>query len=187
MKLLFGLVRFVVTGFLAATLLTIARDRMVQRDPRQRRFLEGHAPDPRPDGMCRGWLDGSPIKVSWRGKQFNAAAATGINVLARQDGESTVTKYPFRTWTGPGLKDPDIEVLKIDYDLPTNPLWLRAILDEVVEVEPGLYLGKLHSRFFPGFPLSLGFFWLQSSRVESEEPAEPNAAETPADSGNVAA
>ena len=40
--------------------------------------------------------------------------------------------------------DPDRETLKIDYDSDANPgLLIRDILDELVEVVPGAYLGKV--------------------------------------------
>lgn len=38
---------------------------------------------------------------------------------------------------------PGTAVLRIDYDLEENPAWpVRLVLDEVVEVEPGLLLGQ---------------------------------------------
>ena len=48
----------------------------------------------------------------------------------------------FSTTVGPGALDPGIEVLRIDYDLPGNAPPFRRILDELVEVEPGVYLGQ---------------------------------------------
>jgi hypothetical protein len=33
-------------------------------------------------------------------------------------------------------------VLRIDYDLPENPPLLRRIVDELVAVQPGVYLGQ---------------------------------------------
>jgi hypothetical protein len=48
----------------------------------------------------------------------------------------------FATSAGPGALDPGVEVLRIDYDLPGNAPIFRRILDELVEVEPGVYLGQ---------------------------------------------
>ena len=42
----------------------------------------------------------------------------------------------------PGRLDPGVEVLRIDYDLPENPPLLRRIVDELVAVQPGVYLGQ---------------------------------------------
>jgi hypothetical protein len=63
---------------------------------------------------------------------------------------------------GPGALDPDLEVLKIDYDFEANPgLLIRRILDELVQVGRGVYLGKvlfrLGGRFHP-----IGFFSLEA-------------------------
>ena len=53
--------------------------------------------------------------------------------------------YPFRTHLGSGVIDRDRQVLKIDYNVPANPFRLiRRVLDELVEVAPGYYLGKAH-------------------------------------------
>ena len=68
-------------------------------------------------------------------------------------------RYPFRTEVGPGLADP-VQVMKIDYDIPENPLWLRSILDEIVQVGPNHYLGKVHLRFGP-MHATVGYFELR--------------------------
>jgi hypothetical protein len=65
----------------------------------------------------------------------------------RDDRPGLVSAYPFATSSGPGVIDRDREVLKIDYDLPTNRFGpIRRVLDELVEVAPGYYLGKAHLR-----------------------------------------
>ena len=69
--------------------------------------------------------------------------------------------YPFKTYFGPGLRDHGVETMKIDYQLPTVPFYARPILDEIVEVSPGKYLGKIHYRLIPGFPFTIGYFWLE--------------------------
>ena len=43
----------------------------------------------------------------------------------------------FKTYQAKGLRDPEVDVLRIDYELPGNPFWLRRITDgDVVEVKP---------------------------------------------------
>jgi hypothetical protein len=98
--------------------------------------------------------------LPWLGKRFDAPAQTGENVFdmsAYRTGER-LTPAAYRAWwpedvssyralrfrTSPqsGLLDPGVEVLRIDYDLPENPPPLRRITDEVVAVQPGVYLGQ---------------------------------------------
>src|SRR5207248_10983359 len=69
--------------------------------------------------------------------------------------------FPFRNRVAPGEVDPDVEVYKIDYDFETNPGFIiRRILDELVEVDDGMYLGKILFRTSRGFH-PIGFFTLQ--------------------------
>jgi hypothetical protein len=54
------------------------------------------------------------------------------------------------------------EVLKIDYDLDSNPrLSIRRVLDELVQVAPGEYLGKAHLRWWWGAWQTVAFFTLR--------------------------
>ncbi len=124
----------------------------VQHDKREAIFLKGTFPDPLPNGFYNGTID---RKVSWHGKKFNSLKAEGINVF--DNGE----KYSFITYEGKGLADKNLEVLKIDYNISGNPFWLKFILDEIVQITPNQYLGKLHIRLIPGLPFSLGYFWLK--------------------------
>ncbi len=74
----------------------------------------------------------------WRGKSFHADSATegeGINrVVLLGD------KYPFDTRVDPSAIDGD-PCIFLDYDLPENPFFIRAIRDELRQVGPDLYLG----------------------------------------------
>jgi hypothetical protein len=98
--------------------------------------------------------------LPWLGKRFDAAAGTGENVFdmsAYRAGER-LTPAPYRAWwpeddssyralrfrtsVAPGRLDPGVEALRIDYDLPENPPLLRRIVDELVAVQPGVYLGQ---------------------------------------------
>jgi hypothetical protein len=104
-------------------------------------------------GLFRLWLP-------WLGKRFDAASARGENVFdlsAYRAGER-LTPPAYRAWwpedvssyralrfttsAGAGRLDPGVEVLRIDYDLPENPPLLRRVVDEVVAVQPGVYLGQ---------------------------------------------
>jgi hypothetical protein len=64
--------------------------------------------------------------------------------------------------------------MKIDYDSEENPrLLIRDILDELVQVVPGAYLGKILLRRAETWRL-LGYFALQPAEVAPQE--EPVAA-----------
>jgi hypothetical protein len=122
--------------------------------------------------LVRAWLP-------WQGKTFDPGARRGDNVFTRDslplarvlwpfyrdyrdDTPGTYRAFPFRTFTGPGLADPDRQVLKIDYDLAANPrLTIRRVLDELVQVAPGEYLGKAHLHWWWGRWQTVAFFTLK--------------------------
>jgi hypothetical protein len=102
--------------------------------------------------------------MPWLGKTFDASRRRGDNIFTqdsyllarlfnpfyggfRTDKPGTYRGFAFRTYMAPGLTDPDRQVLKIDYDLKDNlALTVRRVLDELVQVEDNLYLGKAHVR-----------------------------------------
>lgn len=131
------------------------RDFWSRRSPNQARFNQGAIPQPMPDGDYKGSVNG--YSGSWIGKTFDAKTATGRNRMQAPQGIEL--KYPFRTWIGPGVADA-VQVVKIDYDIPENPMWLRGILDEIVQVEPNHFLGKVHLRLGPAH-LTVGYFELR--------------------------
>jgi hypothetical protein len=109
---------------------------------------------------------GADALLHWQGKRFDRAQAAGVNVFAGaarpllgvfmpsyraydREPPDRLLGFRFRTYAGPGLADPDRQVLKIDYDFAENPAWnVRRVLDELVELAPGYYLGKAHLRQF---------------------------------------
>lgn len=133
-------------------------------------FARGRVPDPPPDGRMRGTLlhmtlgpAGAilgPGAAIWLGKRFHAEHATGENVFDSRvhtlgrlltpsayraswpEDSRSYRALPFATSPGAGALDPGVEVLRIDYDLPGNAPVFRRILDELVELEPGVYLGQ---------------------------------------------
>lgn len=143
---------------LAIMVLGFIRTFMVNRSDEQDVFMAGTMPAPLPDGFYAGQAE--PFQGGWKGKKFDRAKNIGINVFGTRSGDDRLL-YPFKTWQGKGLRDEEKDVLKIDYDLDENPFWLRPVLDEVVQVEPGVLLGKLHYRGIPGFPLTVTFFRLE--------------------------
>ena len=129
-----------------------------EHSPEQTLFLSGTLPSPSPDGLYLGVV--SVHKVSWLGKKFNSVGSTGINVF--DDGKGgQVDKYSFVTSVGNGIRDKNLNVLKIDYNISSNPFWLRFVLDEIVQTATSTYLGKLQLLIIPKFPLTITYFKLQ--------------------------
>jgi len=73
-----------------------------------------------------------PKRIVWPGYRDEEAAGPGM-----------FTTYRFTTWSGPSPFTPGVTTFKIDYDLPESPRFLiRSILDEVVRIDDGLFLGQ---------------------------------------------
>lgn len=117
--------------------------------------------------------------MPWQGKTFDTRRDYGDNIFDRSsyglarvfwpfyrhyidDGAQTYRAFAFRTSVGPGLMDPDVSVLRIDYDLPENPApSIRRVLDELVEIGDGYYLGKAHLKWWWGRWQTVAFFTLR--------------------------
>ena len=120
--------------------------------------------------------------LPWKGKSFGAATFSGDNIFTRDslllahvywpfyrgyvdDSPETYRAFAFRTYLAPGLADPDRQVLKIDYDLPVNPrATIARVLDEIVQVSDGIYLGKAHMHWWWGQWQLVAYFSL-SQRI----------------------
>lgn len=154
-------------------------------------FESGAPPDPAPDGLLRGRALTSTIAggidalgrrlgalyMPWLGKKFDAQTNEGVNVLAASALRPMKLLWPsyepvgtfidrveafrFKTRLDRGAVDPDLEVLKIDYDFEANPAFLiRRVLDELVRIDADLYLGKVLYRLKDEFR-PIGFFVLE--------------------------
>jgi hypothetical protein len=154
-------------------------------------FRGGAAPDPQPDGMHPGRLVTMSVTrptdavvrsiaglyMPWLGKSFDAETQSGINVLAAnartpmkalwprytpvREFADRIECFPFSTRIEGGAVDPELQVLKIDYDSEANPDFIiRRILDELVQVDDGLYLGKILFRTKHSWK-PIGFFSLE--------------------------
>lgn len=104
--------------------------------------------------------------LPWLGKTFDSSSQTGDNIFTKDsyflarlfnpfyrgffpDQSGTYRGFAFRTYMAPGLFDVDRTVLKIDYNLEENPaLTVRRVLDELVQLDENLYLGKAHVRWW---------------------------------------
>jgi len=153
---MFALIRFIFGVAFLLTLFGFARTWQLEHSNEQKVFAAGSVTNT-PDGLYKGSVHG--YSGSWQGKKFDAAHSRGINMFAGS-GDTKVEKYAFTTSLGKGARDTALDVIKIEYDIPENPWWLRPILDEIVETSPGHYLGKLQVRIIPGYPFTLAFFEL---------------------------
>jgi hypothetical protein len=117
------------------------------------------------------------LYMPWMGKKFDPQAKTGRNVLAKSALKpmklfwpayepigifvDRVEAFSFKTRIDPGAVDPGLRVLKIDYDFGANPSFIiRRVLDELVQIEEDLWLGKVLFRLRGEFH-QIGFFALE--------------------------
>jgi hypothetical protein len=153
---------YIVLGLVALILLLLiigfGRTWYVNHSADQARFTAGTLPNPLPEGLYKGSVAGP--KVAWLGKQFNTADSTGINLFSDGKG-GTYERYSFVSSVSKGLLDPNTSVVAIDYNIPSNPFWLRPVRDEIVQIAPSHYLGKLNVRILPGVTFTLVFFELE--------------------------
>jgi hypothetical protein len=149
LKTLLGIVILVFVFF-------FVRNWQVESSDQGKAFATSSAPVVKLEGFYKGGI-ALPIKVTWLGKKFDAKTQTGINVFDDGVGNQ-YDAYPFTTSVSTTSSS---SPLYIDYNQSANPFWLRPVVDELVEITPGQYLGKLTVRIIPGYPFSLGFFKLQ--------------------------
>lgn len=142
---LITVVSFVVVSLLGLTACSFHAERMPANDA----FKAGKVPAVALDGDYKGTFS---RKVSWQGKEFEAANNSGINNFENDQ------RYPFKTYEANSLKG-DQKVLKIDYSQPKNPLWLRGIVDELVQTGPDEYQGKVYAKLGP-LSFTLTYFQL---------------------------
>ena len=130
----------------------------------------------------------SRVWMPWRGKAFDASRSLGFNVITRgflgparliwplytrylYHGKSTFRAFPFQTSLASGTDGPETQVLKLNYDLDMNPRFIiRRMLDELVQVAPGCYLGKAYLRTRRGWK-QWAYFTLTGDPGLDQEPA----------------
>jgi hypothetical protein len=117
--------------------------------------------------------------MPWQGKTFDDANASGINRMtvssqlparllwplygmkdAPDDGKLA---FDFVTRVEPGKIDPKVDVLVIDYEpVSENPdMVIRQIRDELIELVPDTYLGRILFRLPRGRFSNIGYFALR--------------------------
>jgi hypothetical protein len=143
-------------------------------------FTRQHTYTP-PDGFYQGTAHVLFDKQTlWLGKSFDNANNLGFNIFTssgrkllkfmmplykgfNSNSDGNTNAFYFKTRTEPALKDAPLNVIKLDYDSPENPFIIRIILDEIVEVAPEQYLGKIHLKVLPGFYSTIGYFGLKKT------------------------
>lgn len=157
MHLFKKIIAILLGAFLLFIVLAFFQTYRVSKSPYQEQFTKGTAV------LAEGFYPGNAdfYTASWQGKTFDSHNQVGINNFGT--GQEATKKYPFTTSLGKGLKDQDLNVVKIDYNNGQNPFWLSPILDEIVQVAPNQYLGKIHYRLIPGLPFTLGYFKLEKT------------------------
>lgn len=128
----------------------------IRNNPNQKLFVGGKLPIPPLDGFYRG--SAFNFDGDWQGKRFEAANSNGVNVFKETDGR-LVERHRFKTYTSPGIQDP-IETFKLDYRVPGNIWWIKFFIDELVEITPGQYLGKIYLRPLGLIAIPTGYFKL---------------------------
>jgi hypothetical protein len=116
--------------------------------------------------------------MPWQGKSFDAAQSRGINLLTgstrwaakllwpryeTREAPNGRAAFEFETGIEPGRIEPAVDVLKIDYEpVESNPgLIIRQIRDELVELVPSTYLGRILWRQGDGGYTNIGYFALR--------------------------
>ncbi|KAA1251631.1 hypothetical protein F0Q45_03170 [Mycobacterium simiae] len=117
--------------------------------------------------------------MPWRGKRFDSKGHTGDNrmisgarlpskllwpLYKMKDSTDGKLAFDFKTYNDAGKADPGTQVMVIDYsEVEANPrLIIRSIRDELVEVVPGTYLGKILFRLPRDRYEMIGFFALRT-------------------------
>jgi hypothetical protein len=140
-------------------------------------ILEGH---PRGRMLSVRTLDHGPLSSAirafagsngfpWGGKSFRGRGETGEGVNRVHLG-GRHNLFPFHTRIGPSVLDGKPTVI-LNYDLPDNPGFIRAIHDEIREVDAGLFLGPAMWKTKNG-PVFVLWFALDT-RVQSDPIGHP--------------
>ena len=93
------------------------------------------------------------------------AVVRAITSLWMKDHVDGKLAFDFKTYVEAGKEDPDIDVMVIDYaDIEKNPkLIIRSVRDELVELVPSVYLGKILFKTDSGYT-KIGYFALRIPR-----------------------
>lgn len=103
------------------------------------------------------YLTNIPL-LPWKGKQFEAidnSSGKGINLIELWPTKQTM--FHFETAIIPSLLQGDNDVFSLNYDLPGNPFFIRAIRDDLKKIEEGLFLGTANAKINSTYKFVLYF------------------------------
>ena len=176
--ILIGVVIAIVSWLVFWSLVTI----IIKQSKYHKQFLNGTTPQTAPDGFYQGTAHLLfDQQTPWLGKSFNRLDSEGFNIFTPAgasllkiltpfykrfalNNDGNTDAYYFKTRTEPALKDAPLNVIKLDYNSPENPFLIRIILDEIVEIAPEQYLGKVHLKVFPNVYSMIGYFGLRKKK-----------------------
>jgi hypothetical protein len=125
------------------------------------------------EAMSRWWMP-------WRGKHFSRQAAEGVNLFTvggrrairtafpryrgLGDDEQGTSAFRFVTSIVPSVSHPSVTVLRLDYrGVEQNPAFpIRRVVDELVQIDDGLYLGQALMTW-SGRPHRVAWFSLEAA------------------------
>ncbi|MBE9207837.1 hypothetical protein IQ244_15170 [Nostoc sp. LEGE 06077] len=130
------------------------------------------------------WLDIiTKMWLPWEGKTFDANTNTGDNIFTNDglllgrviwpfyngyvaDNRGRTLAFKFQTSRDHCLLEPDIEVLRLNFNLPDNPQFLiRDLVDQLVQIDEDFYLGKAVLKHPDGGHFCAAYFTLRSGLV----------------------
>lgn len=145
---------------------------MNKKNSLEQQFLQGKEPK-NLEGFYKGTLElfipGTLLEsigglimrfwVPWYGKQFdqvqnyNYVSALLPPLISLLFGSNSILgksqgrlhAFPFKDKNKKSLKD-KIPVLELDYDVSQNPSKVRQVVDEIVEIDKNVYLGKAYMK-----------------------------------------
>jgi hypothetical protein len=178
LSMLFTISKFILKVTLIFAGILVALNLMSAKSSYQETFQKGTIPKQLPNGFYNGKVHTlSDIKTPWLGKSFDSKSQTGLNYftptggkilkyitpfykLSKTDETGSTLAYTFKTSTTKGLKDTNLDVITLDYNLPENPWLIRIIQDEIVSTGENEYLGKIHIKIYKNYYITLGYFGL---------------------------
>jgi len=142
------LVAILFTIVLVGVLFNLATDRSAEHDE----FVKAAKSETFPNGIYNG--SATIYQASWQGKKIDSSKRTGINRFAGDD------RYPFEINHAKSLRNSTKDIIRINYNIPANPFWLRIATDEMVQTGTDSYLGAIQIQILPGLPFTIGYFRL---------------------------
>lgn len=136
------------------------RTYQIQNDRLNKMFRESYIGKYLPQGAYAGVaFVPTEFTRNWQGKNFSESTSSGINLF--NDELLREEKYVFKMQKTKSISEKYLDVIQLDYNTDENPAWLKPVVDEIVNIGDGKYLGKVYYRLIPGLPFALAYFTLE--------------------------